>query len=536
MIVLPEEPEKKSPCLQSGKVIQETRFSGFGLSVQGLSHVRKETPCQDSNDLRYLPGADLILAAVSDGVGSCPLSQWGSNLAVQTALDYLEEKLRNASQGKRMELTEDQWIYECLINSFRAAQNAVDEMAEANSQNKWDFQATLTVILYDGSTLWCCHAGDDGVVIQFQDGFVKMLTQRLKGEEASSVYPLQSGEGYWRVNKVASQAHGSVVGVVMATDGVLDAFVMDHPRYLEVSGCCNGVFYPFIHDAIYDDNTKKPGPCNPHQRLTEYSALLNGESYRNRVTDDLTFVSILCNAGICKSVVPAFDMEAWNQTAVSIQEERLSSLYQTSQNNPEPKDKKPVSGFDEQTKSEEISNISPEMPRNTMQPPRKAPSLTGNMAKKTIPPRTGTYTANPHRQSINEYNQQDSHHQIQSVIANLLRKVDKKKLITIGAMVGLVLIGILIGLMLSRPKPVPKEPESTAKTQEVTESVPESGTISSFGSRNIFEQGKNAESDSQAPSEEADSEMTEPENAEAEDTKPEDTKPDSSEENTVSEV
>ncbi len=44
-----------------------------------------------------------------------------------------------------------------------------------------EFDSTLTGIVYDGSTLWYGHIGDDGVVALYSDGSYEMITKRHKG-------------------------------------------------------------------------------------------------------------------------------------------------------------------------------------------------------------------------------------------------------------------------------------------------------------------------------------------------------------------
>ena len=48
------------------------------------SHVERCQPCQDYSDFRFIPEAGLLISAISDGVGSCALSHWGSYTVVTT--------------------------------------------------------------------------------------------------------------------------------------------------------------------------------------------------------------------------------------------------------------------------------------------------------------------------------------------------------------------------------------------------------------------------------------------------------------------
>ena len=62
----------------------------FGRSVQGASHIRSGTECQDSYKKEILPDGTVIMA-VADGHGSksCPYSKTGSKIAVNVFCDIL---------------------------------------------------------------------------------------------------------------------------------------------------------------------------------------------------------------------------------------------------------------------------------------------------------------------------------------------------------------------------------------------------------------------------------------------------------------
>ena len=61
----------------------------FGCSVKGAAHIRADMPCQDSHIIQQ--HSDYTILAVADGHGSlsCPFSQDGSKIAVQTFCDLM---------------------------------------------------------------------------------------------------------------------------------------------------------------------------------------------------------------------------------------------------------------------------------------------------------------------------------------------------------------------------------------------------------------------------------------------------------------
>ena len=284
---LPPEPEL--PPLVYG---WEGGITYWGFSQRGTSHEETDTPCQDRCLIEAITseGKSVILAAIADGVGSCVLSHYGAAYAVGEALASLKKDLTENGM-----VVDDKFAGEMLRRAMAAACDRVRAEAEGMEQLEYSFQSTLTIVVYDGSTLYFGHAGDDGIVAILDNGTMDLATVRKKGVEASSVYPLQSMD--WEIRKA-----DDVNALVMATDGVLDAFVKN-----EVEG--NRIYYPFIEPAV------EPGKSTVEdvKKVAEfYYSFMEGPQYRSRVTDDLTMVVLTNQNKISKDNLPVFDEEAWN--------------------------------------------------------------------------------------------------------------------------------------------------------------------------------------------------------------------------------
>ena len=304
------------PQNETGDVIQNAAVAAFGLTFQGTSHKRSTppAPCQDYHALRWMEKESIFLAAIADGVGSCRLSHWGAFTAVNAALDSVEKEISALAEGRRLQLDAESGTFrkqmkEIMLNAFRTAQDAVEQLADSAQppQPVFSFQSTLTMAIYDGKCLYHGHAGDDGIVAQLPDGTVEMATRRMKGEEASSVYPLQTGESAWRFGLVPE-----VAGFVMATDGVLDAFVQSHPDYFGIN-YCNGICYAFMEDAMKLLTETDPGCAQ--KAMAHYRDFLQSEEYTRQVTDDLTLVAVVSPGSMARASQPDFSLELWNTIA-----------------------------------------------------------------------------------------------------------------------------------------------------------------------------------------------------------------------------
>lgn len=298
-IKLPPAPELPPPVYG---IVDGITYWGF--SQRGESHIKNELPCQDRCLIEVIEERHLIIAAIADGVGSCMLAHYGAATATSSAVEYLKTELL-ADKTK----LEDSIARDLLDAAMKRAYEAVNKEAAEMEQLAYSFQSTLTLALYDGSTLYFAHAGDDGIVI-LKDGVVKLATVRKKGEEANSVVPLQGLD--WELGKAKN-----VNTVILATDGVLDGFVMGEKEN-------NRIYYPFIEQAVQPEQSSED---KVKEVAEAYYAYMEGSEYRQRVTDDLTMVVISNQKNVRKETLPEFNLERWEKYTAERKAEIRAALY-----------------------------------------------------------------------------------------------------------------------------------------------------------------------------------------------------------------
>lgn len=313
---VPPLPEKNSAVMADIGV--------YGMSLQGSSHVDRNQPCQDYSDFRLIPESHILIAAISDGVGSCSLSHWGSYTVVTRTLDVLEKELTEILQGKKITEIEGKIVGNILRKAFVESKDAVEEIADRLQQPVPNFYSTLTAAIYDGSLLYYGHIGDDGIVVQFESGKYQLITTRHKGEEANSVNPLQAGSPnqLWQFGRVTEP----VVGFLMSTDGVLDKYVSGMKQN-------NRVFYPFLENALYSmmDYGVKSKEEIVQDACGDIREKLNQPEYRSVVTDDITVLAAVNMEMLKTAVHPVFSMEAWRGETEQHRQEMQKKLYSSSQ-------------------------------------------------------------------------------------------------------------------------------------------------------------------------------------------------------------
>lgn len=299
-------------------MIERGRFmlTHFNISQQGSRHIEKNIPCQDfsaSKRIFVKPfNCEMVLAAIADGVGSCEYSQFGSEIAVQSFMECVEFNI----QSKISKLS-DENIIKLIKHSFNYALSQIEKESMKREISFVEFDTTLTGIVYDGHTLWFGHIGDDGVVILYVDGEYEMITKRHKGDEVHSLFPLREVD-LWQFGKSSKE----VASFVLMTDGVLDYCV-------DVEKMNNRVYFPFLEPALTtialtDEDAEK-------QRL-DWDEYLSGkgdysENFRNKVTDDISFVMVQ-NPDLIKTIpLVQFDFDKWDEDTAKRKKELDDALY-----------------------------------------------------------------------------------------------------------------------------------------------------------------------------------------------------------------
>ncbi len=85
-----------------------SRWKSFGASVRGPGHARMCMPNQDYYIVASCIWGDVIV--VSDGVGSCPTSEWGSAAACRAVLSVARSWSEKEGVGALVERIQSTWL------------------------------------------------------------------------------------------------------------------------------------------------------------------------------------------------------------------------------------------------------------------------------------------------------------------------------------------------------------------------------------------------------------------------------------------
>ncbi|MBF0559091.1 MAG: protein phosphatase 2C domain-containing protein [Nitrospirae bacterium] len=180
----------------------------FGASVTGSLHIQGGLPCQDAY-LYELVSDDLGVIAVADGLGSVPLSDLGSRLSVEAAVDAAKSLLLHTSRDG-IDLSE------IPMKMMQAARESLDETALREGFQLNDMATTLIAVLFGKDCIYTAQIGD-GAVVARVDGSLMLLSGPLNSEYANEVTPITCSS--WQADLSSAEARSGAEFLAVFTDG-----------------------------------------------------------------------------------------------------------------------------------------------------------------------------------------------------------------------------------------------------------------------------------------------------------------------------
>ena len=182
----------------------------FGKSVQGASHKRAGTECQDSNRNFSFDDGTIILA-VADGHGSksCPYSKSGSNIAVNVFChvmgnirgNYIGEPeklltyLNREGETKIAQAIDSEWKRRVLKahTDNKRGMPGIDNKVKQKAEIYKQYGTTLVGLMITPSFLFAFQLGDGDISYVDNNGFALVLqSDKILGTETHSLSRLDS--------------------------------------------------------------------------------------------------------------------------------------------------------------------------------------------------------------------------------------------------------------------------------------------------------------------------------------------------------
>ena len=210
------------------------KWKAIVRSVIGTRHLEPETkaPCQDYGAYRQY--REYLIGAVSDGAGSCSLSEHGSKLAVKVTLKYLTEILENSRRTNPFaSQTGAEEIFRELISRVRdeISQKATDWSRQHNEQvSAGQFACTLLAFVVFPNGIAAMQLGDGFIVIrEYKRQDYDLLFQPNKGEYVNVTTFVTSPPEKLKKDLQVTYQPRRVSFVCASTDG-LEKLALDNNR------------------------------------------------------------------------------------------------------------------------------------------------------------------------------------------------------------------------------------------------------------------------------------------------------------------
>lgn len=278
----------------------------LGIAVQGASHARQGSPCQDAIEYRVLPGG-VLLAALADGAGSASLSELGAQIAVEVALLSMETSLEN---GLSLESAAREAV---LREAFLTARLALEQLALEQGEALRSYAATLTCILASGDGVSVAQLGDGAVIAGEDSNSLAAVTQPQRGEYINETYFLtQDGA----LDQVAMFTLDQPPTLLAAMSDGLTRLALKMPG--------NTPHGPFFQ-PLFDFLNRTSGASEAVEQLAEF---LSSERVCARTDDDKTLFLAACTKEMASGQKvdmesDAFAADAGNQNAARVAQVEL---------------------------------------------------------------------------------------------------------------------------------------------------------------------------------------------------------------------
>ncbi len=239
-----------------------------GVSVRGVSHVKRNQPCQDAHFWREFPGSAMVVA-VADGAGSANLSQLGAARAAVSSVDWVAELLNGEYP------TEDEEWRQLLLAALQTAHESVIGVAEKRKVTPRDLATTLILAVVTPDTVATVQVGDGAAVVRTGDGDFVAVTVPQRGEHINETF-FFTAPNYQDAAQF-SVWHGQVSGVAVFSDG-LQMLALKMPE-----GTAHPAFFsPLFNMVAAQENTREVEE--------ELRIFLQSDRITERADDDLTLV------------------------------------------------------------------------------------------------------------------------------------------------------------------------------------------------------------------------------------------------------
>ncbi|ARP85817.1 PP2C family serine/threonine-protein phosphatase [Bordetella genomosp. 9] len=210
-------------------------WRGIAASVIGSSHIKTETPCQDSHAFCLIEAAEPILVLVaSDGAGSASRSDAGSSLACRSLVACIQNYLHQGGSVENM--TRDlacEWL--------DATVQSMQDLADSENLPLREFACTLLAAVVGPHAAAYLQIGDGAMVVLSDPEEWSYIFWPDHGEYINTTAFLTDASS--RESFKFEAAKSTITDVAVFTDGI-EPLVLRYATREVHSQFFNGIFKP----------------------------------------------------------------------------------------------------------------------------------------------------------------------------------------------------------------------------------------------------------------------------------------------------
>lgn len=244
-----------------------------GCSAIGTKHIKGGTPCQDAVCYERISD-QIIIGAVSDGMGSARRSDVGSKLAVKTALSQIKNMMCWEHKPKN-----DEGARNIFCSVLGKVQAALKNEAEHGGYSVEDLNCTLLAFVATPEWLAAMQVGDGLIVVRPKGQDYQLLFMPDKGEFANETTPVTSSHALEEMEVCVKS--GSYEFICAATDGIENISLVKPENWRPFEGFFKPLEEQIMLSTKSIDHKKK-----------EIEYFLNSEQINQQTDDDKTL--LLC--------------------------------------------------------------------------------------------------------------------------------------------------------------------------------------------------------------------------------------------------
>lgn len=250
------------------------QWQAVSCSSPGTYHIDQDIPCQDAAKYETDSGNQIIIGAVSDGMGSARQSHIGSRLAVDTVISELKGMISCQDQLKN-----DEELREIFLSIVRRVQDALKNKAKEEGYSVEDLGCTLLAFVATPNRLAAMQVGDGQIVIRLKGGNYELLFMPDKGKYPNETTPVTSSHALKGMKFCLKS--GCYEFICAATDGIENISLIKTENWKPFEG----FFKPLEEQIMLSANTLA-------DKEKEIDQFLNSEKINKSTDDDKTL--LLC--------------------------------------------------------------------------------------------------------------------------------------------------------------------------------------------------------------------------------------------------